>query len=77
MSEGQAAELRGRQFWKRQPRDFPLRVCGRGAGSPRARANQLSKAEADCERKTADYSNSAQRNPVSQPIQHGEKSVQT
>jgi hypothetical protein len=35
----------------------------------------LAKQKADRKRKMTDHSNGAQRKPVSQPIQHAEKSV--
>jgi hypothetical protein len=76
MAKGETAELRGRQFCKGGGEIFPCEFAVAGQDRPEHGANRLSKHEADRERKMADHSNDAQRKPVSQPIQHAEKSVQ-
>ena len=75
--KGEAANLRRRQLGKCGGEIFPCEFAVAGQDRPEQGANHLSKPEADRKRKMADHSNGAQRNPVSQPIQHAEKSAQT
>ena len=76
MAKGEAADLRGRQFCKGGGEIFPCEFAVAGQDRPEHGAKHLAKHKADRKRKMTDHSNGAQRKPVSQPIQHAEKSVQ-
>ncbi len=65
-----------RQFGKCGREIFPCEFAVAGQDRPEHGADHLANHEANRKRKTADHSNGAQRKPVSQPIQHAEKSAQ-
>ncbi len=77
LAKMQAADLRWRQLPEGGGADFPLRVCGSAAGSPRARRRLPGQARSRPQEEDGGSHDGAQRKPVSQPIQHAEKSAQT
>lgn len=77
MAKGQAAELRAGQIRKCGGEIFPCEFAVARQDRPERGAKHLAKQKADRKRKMTDHSNGAQRKPVSQPIQHAEKSAQT